>query len=61
MKRERLRVRLKIIGNARIENIGTSKLCVVYQLRMIFKRTRTYVIPNHQEEVRWMEWSVVYV
>ena len=35
-----VRVRLKIIRNASITNVGKSESCMVYQLRMIFKRTR---------------------
>ena len=34
-------VRLKIIGNDITKNVGKSESCMVYQLRMIFKRTRT--------------------
>eukprot|EP01048_Picozoa_sp_COSAG05_P008717 COSAG05_NODE_679_length_7979_cov_22.454442_5_plen_133_part_00 len=33
-------MRLKIVRNASIENVGKSESCMVYQLRIIFKRTR---------------------
>ena len=36
-----VRVRLKIIRNASIKNVGKSESCMVYQLRTIFKRTRS--------------------
>ena len=39
-----VRVRLKIIRNARIKNVCQSDSCVVYQLQKIFKRTRILCI-----------------
>ena len=34
-----VRVRLRIIRNARIKNVGKSEACMVYKLRILFKRT----------------------
>ena len=41
-------MRLKIIGHERINIAGKSQSCMVYQLPMIFKRTRTVT------EVEWL-------
>ena len=41
---EALRVRLKIIRNARIKIVGKYQPCMGYKLLIIFKRTRSHLI-----------------
>ena len=41
-----LRVRLDIIRNARIKIVGKYYSCMVYKLRIIFKRTHIYVFSS---------------
>ena len=46
-----VRVRLKIICNARIKNIGQYESSMVYQLRIILKRARILMIDDLQERL----------
>ena len=50
-------VRLKIIGNEMIKNVGKSQSCMVSKLPIIFKRTRTYMAnqpaPGRQPKRCW--------
>ena len=48
-------VRWKIIGNEMIKHVGKSESCMLSKLRIIFKRTRIYIIYYMFCRLNWVE------